>query len=523
MNPEDIVFLLKWGRVVFLALVAWLIAGLLRGHAKEPVSTRFRIHRAFFALLALCFAGVFLYQGTWQLAGFTRPQFVEFMRKYNRRPENPAKKLVRGRILDRRGTILAEDDPQRPLRRSYPLGAATGHLVGYLDPIYGMTGVEATDNPYLEGTTTGSDAEKERFRRNILQSDGLQGNDLTLTLDARLQQEATKLMLGKRGAAIVLDPRRGDLLALASAPAFDPNQLSPDNFAADPEHSPLLNRALQGLYPPGSTFKIVVAALAIEKDRDLVFDCPAAGFVPAPGRAAIRDHEYYQAQRAGRSWGGHGKISLSRALAKSSNVYFAQLGATLGARDIASQTLRFEFNQTLELFSGSAGSIRFRPGTIPDLKDDDRGAAAQIAIGQGSLLATPMGMAMAASAIANDGRLIKPRLSEKSPPELLSGCMTPAVARKLRVMLRGVVTDGTGRGADVPGLSVAGKTGTAQTPNGDDHAWFVAMAPSEHPVLVVAVLVEHGGYGAASAVPVAAGLFKKAQELGYFGSTGGRP
>lgn len=523
MTPEHIEIFLKWGRVVFLVLVGWLLLGLLRGHAREPVSPRFRIHRTFFALLTLCFAAIFVYQGTWQLTGFARPQFVEFMKKYNRRPDNPAKRMVRGRILDRTGAVLAADDQDHARTRVYPLGAATGHVVGYLDPKYGMTGVEAADHPYLEGTTTATPEEKERFRRNVLHHDELRGNDLQLTLDARLQQEAARLLAGRRGAVVILNPRRGDVLALASAPAFDPNHLTADIFSADSERSPLLNRALQGLYPPGSTFKIVAAALALERGYEPMFDCSGEGFVPARGQSAIRDHEYYEAKKNGRNWGGHGRIGLARALAKSSNVYFAQLGAALGAPAMERQVRRFEFNQTVELFGGSSGAIRFRPGTIPELKPDDRGSAAQIAIGQGSLLASPMGMALAAAAIANDGRMIKPRLNARDEPELLAGCVTPAAARRLRSLLRGVVTDGTGRGADVPGLNVAGKTGTAQTPRGEDHAWFVAMAPSERPVLVVAVLVEHGGYGSASAVPVAAGLLKKAKELGYFAAGGGRP
>lgn len=509
------------GRIVFFAALVWLLIGLLRGAGAAGV--RFGIHRAFYVLLLLCFLGIYAYQATWQLGGFARPQFVEFMKRYNRRPDNPARRMVRGRILDRMGTVLAEDAADNPLRRVYPLGAATGHLVGYIAPLYGMTGVESVDHAYLEGTTLATPEEKERFGRNLLQRDGLLGNDRELTLDARLQVEATRAMGDRRGAVVALDPRTGDILALVSAPPFDPNRLNPELFAADPATSPLLNRATQGLYPPGSTFKIVTAAMALDLGLDPEFDCPPEGFAARSDRPPVRDHEYYEAQRKGRLWRGHGRIGMARALAKSSNVYFAQLGVRLGAEPIERQVRRYRFNTHVTVYRGAGGALRFRPGTLPDLQTGDRGAAAQVAIGQGALLASPLGMAMVAAAIANDGQLLRPRLTAQEPPELLSPCASPAAARRLRELLRGVVTDGTGRGADVAGLRVAGKTGTAQTPRGEDHAWFVGMAPFEHPAFVVAVLVEHGGYGAAAAVPVAADMLRKAGELGYLGAPGGSP
>jgi peptidoglycan glycosyltransferase len=518
---EGLPVLLPVLKGAFFLLVAWLLVGVVRGQGKDPVTPRFRIHRVFFALLCVVFLGVYVYQGTWQLGGFARPRFVEFMKKYNRRPDNPAKRMVRGEIRDRRGVVLAHDDAADPTRRVYPLGAATGHLVGYLDPRYGMTGVEAVEHPYLEGYSTATPAEREQFGRNLVRPQALRGNSLDLTLDTRLQQEAARLLGGQRGAVVVLNPRNGDVLALASSPAYDPNHLTPDLFLAGPEASPLLNRALQGLYPPGSTFKMAVAGLALDRGFTGLFDCPGAGYVPGPGMAPIRDHEYYDRQRRGQSWGGHGRIGLRRALAKSSNVYFAQLGAYLGPAALFEQARRFQFNQTLTLLEGSAGALRFKTGEFPELPPGRRAAASQLAIGQGELLATPMGMALVGAAIANDGRLMRPRLTDRQPPELLAGCLAPAAARQLRAMLREVVTDGTGRKADLSGLEVAGKTGTAQTPRGEDHAWFVCMAPAAKPRLVICVLVEHGGYGAAAALPVAVGLLEKARATGWLGGEGG--
>lgn len=503
-------------KALFFAAWAVLLLALWFRRGRDPVTPRRRIHRVFFSLLAVAFLAVYAYQATWQLAGFARPPFVEFMKKYNRRPDSPTKRMVRGDIRDRNGVILAQDDADLPGRRVYPLGAAACHVVGYLDAKYGMHGVEAADHPFLEGYSLSTREEQARFGQNMLRGQAPRGNDLVLTLDARLQMEATRLLAGRRGAAIVIDPRTGDLLALASAPSFDPHKLTPDLFASDPDRSPLLNRALQGLYPPGSSFKVIVAALALEQGLEPAFDCPADGYVAAPHTPPIRDHEYYDALRRGRTWPGHGRIGMGRALARSSNVYFAQLGVQLGPERLSAHARRFLFNEMVPLFEGSSGAIRARVGRMPDLLPGQRAAVAQCAIGQGETLATPFGMTLVAAAIANDGRLMKPRLAARGPPEILAASGTPAAMRRLRTLLRGVVTEGTGRAADVPGLDVAGKTGTAQTPRGEDHAWFICMAPAARPRLAVGVLIEHGGYGAVAALPVATGLLRKANEWGYF-------
>lgn len=511
-----------WLKSAFFLAFALTLFGLWFRRGRASLVPKRRVHRAFFAVLALAFLAVYAYQATWQLGAFARPQFIDFMRKYNRRPDNPARQMVRGEIRDRNGERLAYDDPDLPGRRVYPLGPAACHIVGYVDLKYGLEGIEAADNPYLEGTTTATPEEQKRFGRNLLESRAPRGNDLHLTLDARLQREAARLLEGKRGAAVVIDPRTGDILALASAPAFDPNRLTPELFSGDRERAALLNRAIRGLYPPGSTFKVVTAALALERGEEPVLDCPASGFVAAPNTPPIRDYDYYAALRAGRAWGGHGRIGLGRALAKSSNVYFAQLAVRLGPAALSEHARRFLFNERIAIYEGSARAIRAEVGRFPDLQDYQRAAAAQLGIGQGDLLATPLGMTLVAAAIANDGRLMKPRLSARAAPELLAGCGAPKPMRRLRALMREVVTDGTGRAANLPGLDVAGKTGTAQNPRGADHAWFICFAPSARPRIAIGVLVEHGGSGASAALPVAVGLLKKAEALGYFanGSVG---
>lgn len=517
--PHDPVAWAAWLKGAFFVSLAWLLLLLWVRRGREALTPKRRVHRACFAVLALAFLAVYAYQATWQLGGFARPAFVDFMKKYNRRPDNPAKRMVRGEIRDRRGERLAYDDADFPGRRVYPLSAAACHIVGYVDATYGMDGIEAADHPFLEGTTTATRDEQARFGLNLLQSRAPRGNDIELTLDAQLQREAARLLEGRRGAAVVMDPRTGDILAMASAPAFDPHRLTPDLFAGDRERAALMNRALRGLYPPGSTLKVLPAALALERGEEPLLECPASGYVAAPNTPPIRDHEYYAALRRGGAWGGHGRIGLGRALAKSSNVYFAQLAVRLGPSALSEHARRFQFNERVTVYDGSARAIRAEVGRFPDLKDHQRAAAAQLAIGQGEALATPLGMTLVAAAIANDGRMMKPRLAARAAPEWLAGCGTPKAMRRLRALMREVVADGTARAANLPGLDVAGKTGTAQTPRGEDHSWFICMAPATKPAIVIGVLVEHGGFGSTAALPVAVGLLKRADSLGYFHST----
>jgi peptidoglycan glycosyltransferase len=521
LSPERAAASFLGLRVAFFALFAVALVALLRGGGGGV--PRVRAGRVCFALMALCFVAVFAYQGWWQLAGFANPRFVDFMRKYNRRPDNPVRSMVRGDILDRNGVKLAEDDPADPTRRRYPGGPAFCHVVGYLDPIYGMTGLEAADQPYLEGYSFKSDAEQERFRRNLLDHKSHRGNDVALTLDARLQREAARLMANRHGSVVVLKPDTGDILVMFSAPAFDPQALDAALFAERGDASPLFNRALQGLYPPGSTFKIVVAAAAAEQGFDGTFDCPGEGYTPpVRGAKPIRDHEYLALQRRGETWPGHGRIGLERALAKSSNVFFAQLGVRLGAPALSRMADALGVNREWTIYEGSSGRIASKPGQFPAAARMDAGDSAQLAIGQGTLLVTPLHMALIAAAIAHDGVLPRPRLDLRVAPSAAGQAMSRSAAAHVRALMREVVRRGTGRAADLPGLDVAAKTGTAQNPGGDDHAWFLCMAPAARPAIVVVALVEHGGYGAEAALPVAAGVLRKAQDCGWLSARAGQ-
>ena len=507
-------------QVLFLGLALATLILTIRGAARDRAAGgRSPYGRsALFALFVLLFLAVFLYQGSWQLAGFARPPFVEFMRRFNQRPDNPVARIARGRLLDRRGVVLAGNEPDDVSRRLYPFSNAVCHVTGYLSPVFGLSGLEQADSASLYGATLDTWDQRSRFTDNLLDSRRrVTGNDRTLTLDIRLQAEAVRLLGDRAGAAVALDPRDGRLLVLASTPGFDPNRVTPDLFEGSDPASPLLNRALHGLYPPGSTFKIVIAAAAIEAGFTGEIDCPPEGYSPEPGMPAIRDHEAAQADREGTVWAGNGRIDMGRAIRLSSNVYFARLGVMLGSARLGQMLDRLSMTDPLPVFEGSSRSIASSPCRVPSATGLTDGELAQLSLGQGRLLVTPLQMAVLTAAIANHGLAMRPRLDAGAPPQALRYYARKAAAAALADFLRDAVKDGTGHSADVKGLDVAGKTGTAQNPGGADHAWFVCFAPVDQPRIAIAVIVEHGGSGAQAACPVAAGILRKAREIGWLG------
>jgi penicillin-binding protein A len=466
--------------------------------------------------VCMMFLAVYLYQASWQLAGFSRPAFMDFMRKYSRRPVNPAKEMARGRILDRNGQELAVNDRSDKLLRRYPYGRSFSHLIGYIDPMFGLSGLEAADNSFLNGSSLSSPDELGRFSMNILNHRAAEGNDLQLTIDARLQKTAAALLRDRPGAIVALQPQDGSVLALVSAPSFTPEELDASLFSEERKNSsPLLNRAVQGMYPPGSIIKIMVTACALENGFANLLDCPGGGYTPpGPYHRPIRDHEYYEYQRRGETWPGWGRIGMEAGFARSSNVFFSQLGVKLGSRQLNKEAERFLFNKPLVLFEGSSGTISVKQSFWPAVSPEDPGSLAQQSIGQGAMLVTPLHMALVAAAIARDGQLYAPRLAVRTPTRLLDRIMDYGIAEKLKQFMRYTVEHGTARGANIKGLNIAGKTGTAQASEGADHSWFVCFAPLEQPAIALAVIIEHGGYGAASALPVATELVKKAKKLG---------
>ena len=494
-------------RWFLLALVPVLVLRLCFHFAPYRVGHRVRL--MLFPLL-FCLAALLIlaYQATWQLLGFTRPDFVQFTERFNPREDNAANHLVRGSILDRNGAVLARTEPDGSGRRVYPWEEAAAHVVGYRRPGGGLTGIEGAADAELSGyRQLETAADFKDALRTAMQRDRRVGTNVVLTVDAGLQSAARALFDGRTGAAAALDPRTGEILLLFSSPSFDPNV--PDRRRLSDPRSPMLNRALHGSYPPGSTFKTAIAALMAQTGVPQLLPCPAEGYVPPGARRPIRDHEYYGYERRGLVWPGFGTLDLDTALAKSSNTYFARGGVLAGTEAFNAMAEKLHFDDRLVLYSNGLSRVSVRPGNVPRLGRAEKRELAQLSIGQGRLLAAPIHMAMLAAAIANDGVLMRPHLALGEAPEVLDRPFSPAAARRVARAMRHAVRTGTAKKADLPGLDVCGKTGTAQNPHGEDHAWFVCFAPERDPRIAIAVVVENAGFGSTAALPVAAGLLRQ--------------
>ncbi|UCG14458.1 MAG: penicillin-binding protein 2 [Deltaproteobacteria bacterium] len=438
-------------------------------------------------------------------------------------------------------------------RRSYERPSFAAHLIGYLGEIeeaqlkdrrpqgyklgdyLGKYGVEMEWEGMLKGKRGGRQVEADAMGRQLRilrEVSSRPGRNLVLALDARLQHRAEAVLEGKAGAIIVLDPDNGDILAMASSPAFDQNQFvrgfSSSEWQAivgDPLH-PLENKGIQGQYPPGSTFKPVVVAAALEEG------------VVEPGTVLNCQGEYRLGNRTYRCWKkeGHGQLALREALVQSCDVYFYQLGQMLGVDRMASYARLFGLDSRtqIRLNNEARGLVptsqwKLKRYSVPWQKGEDL----NVAIGQGFLLATPIQIGMLYGAIGNGGKFLRPRvvlrvedtsgrLVHNVYPDMLRKlALRPATLSFLQEALVGVIQEpyGTGRAAQLHGIKMAGKTGTAQVVRmADDeeeqdasevpyefrdHAWFVAYAPAETPEILVVVLVEHGGHGASAAAPLA--------------------
>jgi penicillin-binding protein 2 len=428
--------------------------------------------------------------------------------------------------------VIVEVEPQR----WYPSSRFAAHLLGYVreateeqlrhgryrrGDMVGQTGLERLLDEYLRGRDGGERIEVDALGRPvrvIQQTEPEPGATVVTTIDRRIQEAAETAMAGRAGAVVVLDPRTGDVLALVSTPAFELDQFTGAlarsawlRLVRDPEH-PLLNRTVQSQYAPGSLFKLVVAAAGLQE-----------GILTPTDRVFCRG-EFRLGDRVFRDWKdeGHGSVDLTRAIAESCNVYFYQAGLRVGGAAMTRWARAFGFGRPTGVELGYE-----KPGLLPGPRRHrgrdvwPPGEVANLAIGQGPLLVTPMQVATFMAALANGGVLWKPRLVQRveragqgvlwSDPGRVNGYvpLSPFVWAVLRQSLVEVVRSGTGGAARVPGLEVAGKTGTAQlmansrADLGQDHAWFAAFAPAHAPEVVVVVLVERGGKGGQVAAPIA--------------------
>jgi peptidoglycan glycosyltransferase len=426
-------------------------------------------------------------------------------------PYNPRHALLgahRGRILASDGSVLAQTSGGK---RSYPLGASLAQTVGYVSERYGTSGLEdAYDRALTPSDTTGDTGAQigQIIEAFTGKSSVSRGADIVTTIRPEIQNELfTLLSEHSRGAGVVLDPRTGAVLALASVPAFDPNGLREEfsSLRAD-QSSPLLNRAVNGLYPPGSTFKIFTASAALDSQtvtmQSTFYD---------PGYYRIGNFTLHDDEGE-----ATGTQDLTGAFALSSNVDFGQIALNMGTDTFYRYLDRWGIGSSLDFqIPASRDRVPPKASIVP-------GELAQMGFGQGALLMTPLQMALVAATIADDGSEPRPYIvrqvvwpggtASSYGPAQLATPISADTAQSVKKMMIAVVERGTGTSAQLPGVTVAGKTGTATNPSGAPHSWFVCFAPAENPRVVVAIIVENAGYGAAVAAPIAKNVLRVALE-----------
>jgi peptidoglycan glycosyltransferase len=443
----------------------------------------------------------------------------------------------------RRGIIYASDEKtvlaknvrvksangQTLYFRTYPTNGFASQVIGYSTQSRARAGLEESENDYL----TGSNKDLGTFIDTLgdkLQGQTVKGNSIVLTLNVKAQKVAESSLAGKCGAAVVWNPQTGAVLAMASSPTYNPNLVEKPNgyqkilsakSNACADASPLLNRATQGLYPPGSTFKTITAAAALD---DGVYT-PTSSFYD-PGYCTEYGKQVYNADDQA---GGHeafGNVTLAQAYQHSINAVFCNIGKKLTSARILSEAKKFGFYTVPPLETPSdarSASGLYKGSKIYDPKDPDRFVdPGRTAFGQGQLLVTPLQMAMVAGTVANGGVMMKPYLVkkvitsngtvvERTHSHVLRTPITPKTAAALNEMMVSVVTGGTGTEAAIPGVTVAGKTGTAETSKpGVYDAWFIFFAPAEHPTVAGAVVVQDvpGGFGGAISAPIAKAIMQ---------------
>ncbi|WP_143315968.1 penicillin-binding protein 2 [Clostridium sp. HBUAS56017] len=434
--------------------------------------------------------------------------------------------VLRGTIYDRNGTALTTGEKTGDLTQSrkYVNGDLYAHALGYVNQKYGLTGLEDAYDAELSSYSSvetglrtflkdfSIDSLKEAFKTRGAEEKKV-GNGVITTLDTNIQKVAYNSLGDRKGAVIALDPKTGEVLAMVSKPTYDPNNLDAAMAAANSgasENSPFMNRAVAGLYPPGSTFKPITTASALQNISGI-----QSRIFNDTGKLVFNSK-----QSLSNALGvANGDINLKTAFVKSSNFVFGTLAGELGNDKLKATAEKFGFNKTIP-----AEGFQISQSKFPTLNNSEVGMIAQSGIGQSSILATPMQMALVASSIANDGIMMEPTLvkevvdknknsvkkvSAKKYGQVLSSSDAATITEYMKALVSTNLSSAFG------GLNAAGKTGTADhtDANGNlatPHSWFIGFAPADNPKVVVAVIVENGNWGATSAAPVAAAVIQAA-------------
>lgn len=422
---------------------------------------------------------------------------------YNTRQKTFADRVIRGKLITADGETLAFTDTNSKgeENRVYPFNDVFAHVVGYEEK--GMSGLESQANFQL---LTSHEAYLNQVKNEFMEKKNI-GDNVITTLNASLQQVAYQALGKNDGAVVVMEPKTGKILAMVSKPDFDPNTLGEDwdALVADKDNSSLLNRALQGAYPPGSTFKIITALAYIREHGSVngfSFDCD--------GSITVDDHTI-------RCYGdtAHGEEDLPLSFAKSCNSAFAQIGLDLGVNALKNISEELLFNKKLPL------ELTYRSSTFSLDGDSGKPLIMQTSIGQGNTLTSPMHMALITSAVANGGTLMQPYLIDrvendnkdevsKTKQEVYKKLMSPEEAGMLGSLMEDVVLEGTAKKLAEGDYSAAGKTGSAEYDKDGKrgtHSWFVGYSNVADPEIVVSVIAEGAGTGSEVAVPIAKKIF----------------
>ncbi len=406
-----------------------------------------------------------------------------------------AQETPRGVIFAGDGeTVLAQSERAggNEYRRVYPEGETFANVVGYWSSRFGASGIEIGQNNNLSGTS-----EPETLDEVINQFSGgpETGNNVTLTLDPELQRAAYEQLAGSntgRGAVAAFDPKTGETLALATYPSYDPNTIVEEGFeqVSNEPDNPLLDRSTQGLYPPGSVFKVITSAAALEAGVQPTDKFEDDGTYETPGYTVYN----YRGK-------DYGEVTFAEALVFSINTVFSEIAVDrIGPEKLAAMAREFGFGEDYEDYP-----LYVEPSDL-GLPPEDwvQGNTAPISFGQDRVVSNVFEMGLVASTIANDGDMMQPRLVrevrssdgiilDRPTPRPLNEALPEGTARTLNDMMQGVVEDGELLAAQIEGTQVAGKTGTAENPQGEPHSWFISFAPADDPEIAVAVMVENGG------------------------------